>query len=373
MSLFGGIQTALSGLRAQQIQVETTTQNIANADNPDYSRQQVDLVANPPYPPPALGSTGPGQIGTGVSVASINRVTDSLPPTQLRLALAQQAAGGVAQDTTAQIEAVFDEMSGHGISSLLSQFWNSWQDLSSAPTDPGARTNVVAQAQALAAAFQQSVSQLDQLRQGLDQQVSLQVSQLNTLAGQVAELNRQITMVEVTGEHANDLRDQRDALIRQIYGIAGVPLVDGTTVTPLSAVPNGSGTTDIVGPNGTVIQPTSGSLAGILQMRDQEIPSRLSALNAVASRLIAADNAVHSGTCPHATNVYDLVTPNTPVSRNFFVGTDASNIAVNPAIVQDPNLIAASRVANGPGDGSNALAIAALQRDPSAGGAPPRS
>ncbi|MBX6771312.1 MAG: flagellar hook-associated protein FlgK [Chloroflexi bacterium] len=390
MSLFGGIQTALSGLRAQQIQVETTTQNIANADNPDYSRQQVDLVANPPYPPPALGSTGPGQIGTGVSVASINRITDSFTTTQLRLALAQQAAGSVAQDTTAQIEAVFDEMSGHGISSLLSQFWNSWQDLSSAPTDPGARTNVVAQAQALAAAFQQSVSQLDQLRQGLDQQVGLQVSQLNTLAGQVAELNRQITMVEVTGEHANDLRDQRDALIRQIYGIAGVsvtdlsngavrisiagvPLVDGTTVTPLSTVPNGSGTTDIVGPNGTVIQPSSGSLAGILQMRDQEIPSRLNALNAVAARLIAAVNAVHSGTGPPATNVYDLVTPNTPVSRNFFVGTDASNIAVNPAIVQDPNLIAASRVANGPGDGSNALAIAALQRDPSAGGAPPGS
>lgn len=388
MSLYGGIQTALSGLRAQQIQIETATQNVANADNPDYSRQVVELVANPPYPPPAMGTTGPGQIGTGVNVAGINRLTDSFTTTQLRTALAQQAAGTVTRDTTAQIEAIFDEMSGHGISSLLSQFWSSWQDLSNAPTDPGARTNVVARAQALSSALQQSASQLAQLRQNLDQQVSLQIGQLNTLSQQIADLNRQITAVEVTAEHANDLRDQRDALVRQIYKIAqvsvteqangairvslaGTALVDGTTVTPLAAVPNGSGTTSIVGPNGALVQPNAGSLAGLLQMRDQEIPARLNGLNAVAARLITAVNAVHSGTGPPATNVYDLVTPGTPVQRAFFVGTNASDIAVNPAIVQNPSLIAASQVANGPGDGSNALAIAALQRDPLAGGAAP--
>ena len=392
MSLFGGIETALSGLRAQQVQTETATQNVANADNPNYSRQTVDLAPSPAYPAPGFDAIGPGQIGTGVSVVDVRRITDSFTATQLRSALSQQGADSVEQDTTAQIEGIFNELSSGSISDLLGQFWNAWQEVANAPTDPGVRINLVAKAQSLATALQQSSTQLNDVRQNLDQQIGVQVNTLNTLASQIANLNRQIVAVEATGQNANDLRDQRDSLVNQIAGIAqvsvteqangsirvalgGVGLVDGTTTTTLSLSPSGSGVSDVVAPGGTVIRPTSGSLAGLERMRDQVIPDQLSALDDWAQRLITAVNAVQSGTDPTTgspvANVYDLSTPGTPVQRPFFVGTSAATIAVNPAIVQNPNLIAASRTANGPGDGANALAIAALQQDPTAGGLPP--
>ncbi len=391
MSLFGGIQTALSGLRAQQIMIETATQNVSNADNPDYTRQVVDLAANPAYPAPGLSAVGPGQIGTGVQVVDVRRMADPFTMSQLQAALGEEAAANVEQDVTSQIEGIFGELSGSGISSFLGQFWNAWQDVSNAPTDSGVRANLIAQAQGLGTAIQQKYNQLQTLRQELDQRLGQQVDTLNTLTRQIAELNRQIVAVQATGEQPNDLLDRRDALVDQIASMAriqvsaiangavrislgGVPLVDGTTSLALTLVPSAGGVHDIVSPDGTVIRPTSGSLAGLETMRDQEIPNQLNALNAWTQRLITAVNAAHEGVDPTTgatiTNVYDLVTPGTPVQRPFFLGADASDIVVNPAIVQNPNLIAASRTANGPGDGSNALAIANLQGDPLAGGAP---
>jgi flagellar hook-associated protein 1 FlgK len=98
----------------------------------------------------------------------------------------------------------------------------------------------------------------------------------------------------------------------------------------------------------------------------------MAALDQWAQRLMHAVNAVHSGQDPSTgatiANVYDLVTPGTPVQRSFFSGTGAADIAVNSALVQNPGLIAASRTSNGSGDGSNAQAIAALQQDALAGG-----
>jgi flagellar hook-associated protein 1 FlgK len=391
MTLFGGIETALSGLRAQQVLVETSTQNVTNSDNPDYSRQVVDLAANPAYPAPGFAGVGPGQIGTGVNVAAVRRVSDPFTTTQLQAALAQQGSDNVEQDTTSQIEGIFNELSGNGISSLMGKFWSAWQEVSNSPTDPGVRANLVAQAQSLTTTIQQTASQLQTLRQNLNGLVGQQVSTLNTLTSQIAGLNKQIASVQATGQQPNDLLDQRDALLQQVSQIAqvqvnplangavrvvlaGVPLVDGNTAFTLTTTANANGVDDITAPDGTVITPTSGSLAGLEAMRDQEIVNRLNDLNTWTGRLITAVNAAHSGTDPSTgatvTNVYDLVTPGTPVQRPFFVGTDATNIAVSPSIVQNPSLIAASQTANGPGDGSNALVVANLQSDPQAGGAP---
>ena len=390
MSTFGGIETALSGLQAQQLLAETATTNVTNANTPGYSRQQVDLAANPSLPPPSLNATGPGQIGTGVQVLAINRLADSLVSSSLRSAVSQQSAANVQQDTTTQIQSVFNELSGNGISSQLSQFWNSWQNVANAPSDLGARTALLGNAQQLATTLQSDSTQLQNLQTGLDQQVVQQVSQIKSLASQVANLNGQIVTIQATGQQPNNLLDQRDQVLSKMAGLAqigvasqtdgsvrvtlnGIPLVNETNASALTTSAGPNGTHQIVAANGTVLSPTGGTLGGLLSMRDGQIPSTQSTLNTWAQRLISAVNAVHSGQDPSTgttTNVYDLVTPGTPVQRPFFVGTDASNIAVNSSLVQNPSLIAASQTANGTGDGSNALAIANIQNDPTAGGAP---
>ena len=316
MSTFGGIETALSGLQAQQLLAETATTNVTNANTPGYSRQQVDLAANPSLPPPSLNSTGPGQVGTGVQVVAINRVADSLVTSSLRSAVSQQSAATVQQDTTTQIQSVFNELSGNGISSQLSQFWNSWQNVANAPADLGARTALLGNAQQLATTLQSDSTQLQNVQTGLDQQVVQQVGQINSLSSQVAALNGKIVTIQATGQQPNNLLDQRDQILSKMASIAqigvasqpdgsvrvtmnGVPLVNETNASALSTSTGTNGMHQIVAANGTTLTPAVGSLGGLLAMRDGQIPDAQSALNSWTQRLIGAVNAVHSGQDPN--------------------------------------------------------------------------
>ncbi len=391
MSTFGGIETALSALQADQFQILTATNNVSNANTPGYHRQVPTLVEGLPYSAVSISAIGTGEVGTGVMVSGVQRMIDPWVIDSLRTQLGQQGSASVAQGTTAQVQQILDGLSPNSIGKQIDQFWNAWQSVGNAPTDPAARASLVSQSQTLATTIQQSYSQLTDMQRTTDQQIVGQVSTLNSLSTQIAALNGQIVAVEATGQHANDLRDQRDSLVSQMSSLAqvnvaeqsngsvrvtmdGAPLVDGTTASALATTAGLDGFHQIVGSDGRALQPIGGSLLGLQQMRDNEIPTRLSALNAFAGRLITAVNAVHSGTDPvtGATlkNVYDLVTPGTPVQRAFFSGTGASDIAVSSVIVGNPSLIAASQTPNGPGDGSNAAAMAALLNDPSAGGAP---
>lgn len=390
MSTFGGIQIALSGLWAQQYGLETTTNNVANANTPGYHRQAVNLAEGFPISEPGIGPVGgSGQVGGGVVATSVQRKIDPFVTTSLWSQLSQQGAANTQQDATSQVAGVFNDLSSTGIATQLDQFFGAWSDVSNAPSDLGVRSALVSKAQTLASTIQQSYNQLQSQQQSLNGQVSQGVTSLNSLASQVATLNGQITQAIAMGQQPNNLLDQRDQVIGQMSGLAqvsvanepngavqvslgGSPIVDGTTSKALTAAPGSSGWLQIQAPDGTVIQPASGSLAGVMSMRDGQIPQVMNQLNAWANRVITAVNAVHSGTDPKTglpvTNVYDLVTPGTPVQRPFFTGTGAADIAVNPDLVANPGKIAASATANGTGDGSVAQALANLRNDPTAGG-----
>jgi flagellar hook-associated protein 1 FlgK len=391
MSTFGGIESALSGLRAQQLQLETTTNNVANAGTPGYHRQLANLVESAPLTEIGYGASGTQQVGTGVNVASIQRMVDPYVAQSLQIQLGQQGAATAQQDATSQIQGIFNDLSGNGINSLLDKFWSAWQDVASSPTDLGVRASLVGQAQTLASTIQQSYQQLQTIQASLNQQFGSQVGAINALTSQIAVLNSQIVQALAAGQQPNDLMDQRDQLVDQLSGLVqitvanepsgavqialdGSLLVDGMTNRVLATTTDANGMQQLTAPDGTVLQPGSGTLGGIAAVRDGQMPENLAALNAFANRLITAVNAVQSGVNPTTgaqTNVYDLVNPGTPVQRNFFTGTGAGDIAVNADIVANPALIAASQTANGSGDGSNAAAMAALQQDATAGGAAP--
>ena len=75
---YSGLNTALSGLEAAQAAIDTTGQNIANANTPGYTRQQVNLTERNPLTIQTLSSvTGAGsQLGLGVDITTIGRVRD---------------------------------------------------------------------------------------------------------------------------------------------------------------------------------------------------------------------------------------------------------------------------------------------------------
>jgi len=225
---------------------------------------------------------------------------------------------------------------------------------------------------------------LVEIQNDIDAGVSAAVNEINTLSSQIADLNNKIVSIEATEHSANDYRDERDRLLKELSesidfttteagdGRVTVTLGDGTNLVEAPSVANPSGTnalyaTDTTGdgflniawsdPAGVNIDSdiSGGKIRGLLDVRDNIIPGYLSSLDGLAAQLIADVNAVHAGG-------YGL---NDTVSRGFFAGTDASDISVDPAIVGNVNNIAAAQTASGgaglSGDNTNALAMANLQ------------
>jgi flagellar hook-associated protein 1 FlgK len=228
-SAFFGLNIGASALRTAQTLVNIANQNIANANTPGYSRQAAVVSATAPYPVPTLSSGGTaGQLGTGVKISEINRARDTFVDFQMRNQLTTQGQVDAHKAALTQVESIVNEPSSTGLSSTLSKYWAAWQEVANTPADSAVRANVVQQGAAVADAFHSQVTQFTQQQRDLDKQVGLAVSSVNTLAGQIAGVNKQIAQVEVAGMHANDLRDQRDQLVDSLSKLVKINTVESS-------------------------------------------------------------------------------------------------------------------------------------------------
>jgi flagellar hook-associated protein 1 FlgK len=359
-----GLNTALSALTASQLALDTAAHNTANASTEGYSRQRVNLVESAPFTYPAFNRSGlPGQLGTGVTVATIERVRDSFLDLQIRSQLSLQGQWQTRSDELGKVESVFPEPGGSGLGTALNSFWNAWQDLAADPTSSAARSALVGQAGTLAQQFSSAAGQLKSLVDGVDSQVNQQVSQVNTLASRIASLNSQIQQVTVSGDHANDLADQRDLFLDQlskIVPVTTVPNADGT-VTVLVAgtdlVEHGKARAMTTSPDANGHSVPTWSSGGNVALG----PSQLGALVSVRDTIAGFQdqlNTLAKGVADAVNNLQPAFSDGT----KFFTytpGAEASTIAVNPLAVASPGLVVAG--AAGPGDGSIAGAIADLR------------
>lgn len=371
-SAFFGLNTALRGLVASQTMLETAAHNTANASTPGYSRQRAGLVASEPYAYPAFNRSGlPGQIGTGVTVATITRVRDAFLDLQLRSQLSIEGDWSARRDELSKVETIFPEPTGSGLGTVLGRFWDAWQDLAADPTSSAARAALVEQSLTVAARFGRDAAQLRTLTEGIDGQIRQDVATVNGLAERIAALNTQIQMVRVSGDHANDLEDQRDILLDELAGIvpitlqaqadgtvtvlvAGTDLVNGSRVRALSTGPNGSGKLVPTWSDGSLVPLAGGRLAALVDVRDVKLAGYRTRLDGLASGVADAVNALHV-TGLDGAGAAGLA------FFSYTAGDAAATLAVNPAIVSNPNLVAAASAPNQPGDGSIAGAIADLR------------
>src|SRR5579859_2635216 len=226
-SPFFGLNIGASALRTAQTLVDITNQNIANANTPGYSRQSAVVSASTPEPMPTLSGSGtPGQLGTGVMINTITRARDTFVDGQIRGQLTTQGEVDARGTALTQVEAIVNEPSTTGLSSTLSKYWSAWQEVANTPADSAVRANLVQQGAAVADAFHGQIAQFTQQQHDLDNQVSLAVSNVNTLANQIAAVNTQISQVETSGMHANDLRDQRDVLVDSLSKLVKINVVE---------------------------------------------------------------------------------------------------------------------------------------------------
>jgi flagellar hook-associated protein 1 len=249
-----GLQTALSGLIAEQTALDTAGNNIANANTEGYSRETVLLEPTTPLTIPATSSkTGEGaQLGTGVSVTTITRIRNTYLDAQYRTQNSALSAASTQAEILERAQSAFNEPSSAGIASQLSNFWNAWNDLATSPTSEAAKEAVAAAGKQLASTFKQLSSQLTTIATQAEEQydsLTGPAGEVEDYAKQIAQLNGQIKLSEEAGQPPNDMLDRRDELLDKLsslanitvteepdhmdtvsFGEAAKPLVEGTTV-----------------------------------------------------------------------------------------------------------------------------------------------
>ncbi len=282
-----------SALAAAQIGISTTGNNIANAATPGYSRETVIQTEATPQ------TYGFGSLGNGVNVTTVQRAYSNFIGTQVN---ATQASKSSMDSYYAQMQQI-DNMLGDatsGLSPAMQSFFSGVQTLSSNPSSVSSRQALLSNAQSMTSEFQGMGQQLVQINQSVNTQITNSVAAINTIAGQIAQLNGTILTAQggsASGQPPNDLMDQRDQLITQLnqqikatvvqqdngqYNVFignGQPLVMGAQTTPLSAVPSAvnPGETDVAySANGKNVVLSGNSLAGgqlggLLEFRSQSL------------------------------------------------------------------------------------------------------
>jgi len=384
-SPFFGLDIGVSALRTAQQLLDTAAHNVANANTPGYSRQTVQVVQAPPYTYPAFNRSGlPGQIGTGVTVASITRVRDTFLDLQMQAQTALNGEWDTRQQELSKVETIFPEPSDSALGNTISKYWAAWQDVSNNPDNLTMRNVLLEKAGSLTEAFNTISSNLSNYRDSViagtgpfSGTISSTVDDINSLATKIQNLNVGITRDTAMNVNDNDMLDQRDNLVQELSGkvaitvdtdhtirIGGEVLVSGDGVTR-----NDLTVTSSVTPSyslaGNPVTISGGELNGWGRIVGV-VDAVSSDLNTMANQLVTEVNNVH-------TAGYDL---NGNPGVDFFTGTDASGIQVNPALYDPmnpmsshPEMIAAATtlhdgtvlpVVPNVGDGSNALAIADL-------------
>jgi len=361
--LYGSLSVALSALLANQQALEISANNVANANTPGYTRQRPVLV---PGDPVMMGGLN---MGTGVVLQKLQSLRD--PILELRLNQATQDQGKLNASLSAlqQLQVMFSGTDS-GIGDSISKFFDSLQQLSTDPSNLSLRQGALTAAGNMATAFNTVSHNLQTQRLNLDLNVTQSVGEINDLTAQIAALNQQIINLENVHEDASAFIDKRTTLIRQLsglidvsviqteHGIAltttnGTPLVSEAKSFPLTTQMGTDGMQHIFAANQDITGSlTGGSLAGLLAMRDQKIPSIQSSLDQLAAGLANALNTAHrAGFDLNGNPGGDLFVP-PPVGG-------AGAAAGLTVAITDPTLVAASSDGT-PGSNGNLAVLSAV-------------
>lgn len=219
-SQFFGLNIAYTGLLASNAALNTTFNNIANVQTEGYSRQQVkQQAANPLRVFQTYGCAG-----AGVETIAIERVRDEFYDGRYWDNNAKVGEYGQKQYYMTQIENYFDDNGKNaGFKTVFDQLMTTGlQELMKNPNDATAKSQFVGYAGALAEYFNGVAANLQKLQKDVNQEIKLKIDEINSLAGEIANLNKQINTIELTGVKANELRDRRTLLLDQLSEVVDV-------------------------------------------------------------------------------------------------------------------------------------------------------
>jgi flagellar hook-associated protein 1 FlgK len=348
----------ISGLNAAQAGLLTTSHNIANASTAGYNRQEIVQGTN------TSTFTGVGFVGQGTHVETVRRIYDQFLGRQVLSAEAGAAEMDAYQAQISQIDNLLADSSA-GLSPALATFFKGVQDVAANPASIPGRQSMLSTAQILAARFQALDQRLSEIRDGANQQIAGQITQINTYSSQLADINQRIVLAQARGadQPPNDLLDQRDQMLRDLNKLvrvgtivqgdgsfnvfigSGQPLVVGNQSYQLKAVQAPDDvertTVAIVGVGGTALtlpesQVTGGSLGGLLNFRSQTLDGTQNALGRIALTLAQNFNDQHrlgqdlTGTLGQS--LFSISAP-TVLASSLNVGTGTPAVSIDAATI----------------------------------------
>ncbi|MFY9567989.1 MAG: flagellar hook-associated protein FlgK, partial [Acetivibrionales bacterium] len=202
---FFGLNIAVRGLFSAQRSLDITNHNLNNINTPGYSRQQAVQVASRPM---ALAD-GTGMMGTGSDVIGVKRIRDEYLDFKFWSENLSYGEWSVKNQVLADLEVMFNEPSDSGFTTIMSDFFDSLQELSKDPSSAAVRSLVKQRGVTLAKFFNNLATNLEELQKDINYRIQTKVEEVNSLAVQIQQLNRQIYITELGGNTANDMRDQR--------------------------------------------------------------------------------------------------------------------------------------------------------------------
>ncbi len=313
MTLLSTIQLAKNALFAAQTGVQVAANNIANADTPGYVREKMVVT---PAPTQRLGGTIIA--GSGVQVQGIVRQVDQYLQQRLRTATSDMASGEATEQIYVELESAIGELSDNDLSTALTNFFNSINDVLNQPEDPAVRNMAVLQGEGLANQIRHLDGRVQDLREMSNDRILHVAGDINQLVTEIAKLNVQIIETEQGGAIVSDavgLRDKRDKALEDLARIVNINVdeqatgavnvfvggdylvFDGATqlVKAVSQVDRGLAAVELrLSNTDSVLRASSGELAGLLTARDEILAGFLDQLDAFTGTLVFEFNKLHA-------------------------------------------------------------------------------
>ncbi len=384
-STFYGFDIAKSGLFAAQKGIDVTGHNIANANTPGYTRQRlIQAAVDPTYYDQRFLPADHAVVGAGVEVKYIDQIRDIFLDRQFRNESAVYGQWATYESGLSRVEDLFNGTENTGIASGLSAFYAALQKLSQNPGDKEFMTAARQEAIKLTETFGHVYDQLLEMQNDYNEQISITVGELNDVARTISEYNAEIYRFELTGNHANDLRDKRNLLLDTLAGMAditysedadgklsvfigGETLIEHNTYNELMVDPDVAnplpGETNMLytvkwatgASAGDAVTLGGGTIAGMLKLRDgnaadnQGIPYYVTQINTLAKAVVEEINAVHQQGWTYPTDEDPDPVTGDPVSKtgvNLFdptgVDFNASKMSVSADVLKSVFNIASS-------------------------------
>ncbi|MBF0379276.1 MAG: flagellar hook-associated protein FlgK [Desulfamplus sp.] len=300
------LQIAKGALAAQQYGLNVTGNNISNVNNPDYSRQSVEQINNG-----SIKYAG-FLFGTGVNSSQVTQSVNQLLENRLTGEKSSLSGFEEAESYIKIISDHFNESSDNSISNVLTEFWNSWNDLSNNPGDDSERLIILENGQELSERFNSAYDYLSQVETEINMKLVNAVDRINNITADIAKLNVDI-MGQEQARTSNDKRDQRNALIDELGQLIdikvfeqtngsvvvnvnnGLPIVNGESQYKLAVEENKLNWVNSAGVKQDITdQITGGQIGGWLDIRDSVIPKYQADINELSHEVIWAINEQHS-------------------------------------------------------------------------------